>query len=877
MFNNVNTLKGITMARKQKSDLNVIDICIPKLRQFTDRKEPLKVFNDALEMIDSRNYSILAYYGIGGIGKSRFQKYIKEDILDSNSNVIYSWVDFELETNRKPYKAYRILANNFKGNVDFHTFNLAYFIYLSKAFPEYDFKKKKLPFLEEGSLVASGIDLLENVSGVRLAIGVIDYVVGKSKKYTFNKNITNRLKKLNYLEETEIEKELILFFAYDIDRFKENNPQKKVVIFLDTYEALWENKKEESYRLTLDEWIRDALVTELQKVLFVICGREKLRWDEVEKEWKEDIEQHLLGNLSGEDTISFLKSCKILDKNIQQQIVKSSEGVPYYLDICVDIYYQIQNPTVNDFKDVKKEDIFKRFMKYLNQSESESLKILSNTRFYTKDIFEDLITKFKTSYPITAMYSLNEFSFILKSNEKFFIHKLMRNNLIAMQSKELKQEVNKFMFEYYDKKLNNLVSKSISEEHMELFKEAFYHKSKLNDVEELISWYKNLYDIFYQKAKYDDLLEVTLLLKEITLEKLGNKHPTTAISYNNLAELYHAKGKYENALTNYKIVLEIIKFYLGDDHLEISITYNNLGGLYLSMGEYSNAISLFEVALKIRKKTSGNNHLNTGVCYNNLARSYHMNGEYTRAIFFYKKALKISKKTLGNKHIDIAIYYNNLAEIYKTMGEYAKTLPLYELALQITKEILGDNHLNTIKFYHNLAESLQLMGEPDKALSIFKLTLKKMKKILGDMHPDTATAYNDLGRLYQVLGQYDKVLPFFKLALKIRKEILGDKHPDIATSYNDLAVFYDLIEKYDKALPYYKSALGIYIESLGDKHLYTAINYENQAKLYYKINDFKKSYEFIKKAIEIYIEVLSKEHPTLINAKLNLEIIEVEI
>ena len=57
------------MARKRKTILGQTSSA-PAQRQFTDREEPQESFVKALTEVNSREYSILAYYGVGGIGKS---------------------------------------------------------------------------------------------------------------------------------------------------------------------------------------------------------------------------------------------------------------------------------------------------------------------------------------------------------------------------------------------------------------------------------------------------------------------------------------------------------------------------------------------------------------------------------------------------------------------------------------------------------------------------------------------------------------------------------------------------------------------------------------------------------------------------------------
>ncbi len=61
------------MARKQKTILGQTNTA-PAHRQFTDREEPQASFLKALQDINTRDYSILTYYGVGGIGKRLHNK-----------------------------------------------------------------------------------------------------------------------------------------------------------------------------------------------------------------------------------------------------------------------------------------------------------------------------------------------------------------------------------------------------------------------------------------------------------------------------------------------------------------------------------------------------------------------------------------------------------------------------------------------------------------------------------------------------------------------------------------------------------------------------------------------------------------------------------
>ncbi|MEA1983261.1 MAG: tetratricopeptide repeat protein, partial [Campylobacterota bacterium] len=514
------------------------------------------------------------------------------------------------------------------------------------------------------------------------------------------------------------------FFAYDIDNYKKKHPQKKVVIFLDTYEALWQNVRNESNRLSQDVWIRDGLVSELQNVLFVICGREKIIWAEDDSAWESDLNQHILGGLSENDAKSFLDSCNIEDIVIQDEIIKSSEGLPFYLDLSVDTYYKIKDsgktPSVQDFSEVGKDDIFERFMRYLSLQEKETLKVLAHARFYTKDIFSLLVDTFKTAYPVTAMAELNTFSFISQEDDIFFIHDLMRKSLISSQSTDLKEDVNTTLFNLYDEKLQDLDIKNISEESIEALHEAFYHKECLGDINVLDDWYDKLYHIFKQAAKYKILLELSIKLNKLHETSLGEEHPSTAAGYHNLAVLYEAMGNHLEALSLYKQALAINEKVLGEEHPDTATIYNNLAVLYMDMGKLEEALPLCKKALAINEKVLGKEHPDTAMSYNNYANLYLSMGNSAEALPLYKKALEINKKELGEQHPKTAISYNNLAELYKSMRNYEEALPLYKKALAINEKALGEEHPHTAVSYNSLAGLYESMGNYEEALPLYK-------------------------------------------------------------------------------------------------------------------------------------------------------------
>src|SRR5665647_712086 len=237
------------------------------------------------------------------------------------------------------------------------------------------------------------------------------------------------------------------FWAQDLNNYLKST-SKSAVLFIDTYEALWEKERGWGNFNARDTWIRELISKLPESSLWVICGREELRWNEVDKDWNNYLEQYKLEKLPEKDSLDFLNLCGIEEKEIQRVIIKGSEGVPYYLELAVDTYTEIAktgSPVPDNFARTRSE-IFDRFMTYLSVSEQETLKVLSTPRFWNKDIFKALIEEFKTGYSLTAFSELSRFSFVQETEEgKLQLHPLMRESLQTYQDQELKKEVHSFM------------------------------------------------------------------------------------------------------------------------------------------------------------------------------------------------------------------------------------------------------------------------------------------------------------------------------------------------------------------------------------------------------------------------------------------------
>ncbi len=718
---------------------------------FVDRKEFIEAFENAFRNIDQKDYSILVYYGIAGIGKTSLRKELptlleKHNDSDRHTRVIWTSIDFATEQYRQPYKFLEVLSSQLrqKYGIKFNFFDIALATYWKKVNPHVPLVKENY---SEESIVRDVLDICNELVPVNLIPNV--YNLAKSLPERYQKWVLKRkedISKLPDLEPAEIDERLPVYWAYDLaDNLQ--NTSESAVIFIDTYEALWEKEREKGSFSDRDKWIRKLIENIQNSCMWVICGRESLRWEEVDEDWKNYLDQHKIGKLPEKDALDLLKRCGITEEDIQNALIESSEGVPYYLELSIDTYRNIkkkEQPSPENFATVP-DGIFCRFVKYLDREEKEILKVLSVPRYWDRELFEILIEKFNTGYPATSFSELHSFSFMnVDEKGKCSMHQLMRKSLQDYQDPYLKKDVHNFMLDFYSNQLKDLDIKAITQEQENTLAEAFYHAKEALEAEDLLNWFISASDPFNRAAFWQLIIPL------------------------------------------YEEMLQILEAELGPQHPDVAATLNNLAGLYESMGEYDKALPLYNKALDIYEMVLGSEHSNVATTLNDLALLCRQMGDYGKALLLYKRALDIYEKVLEPEYPFVATTLNNLAGLYKCMGDYEKALPLYKRALDIREKVLGPEHPFVAITLNNLAELYRQMGDYGKALSLYQRALDIREEVFGPQHPSVATTLNNLAGLYYHTARYEEALPLLERSLKILERKLGYSHPNFKTTEQNI-------------------------------------------------------------------------------------------
>lgn len=854
-------------------------------REFTDREEPTKAFLNAVEQKTQDEYKVLTYYGVGGIGKSRLLTELYKKLESVDDTCVKVLLNFKEEKHRHPGEALIFLREKIKKThkIKFDTFDLAYAVYWKKLNPQLSMKSNggDLPFFEEGSFVADLVQQLDYVPFAQWVPKTLK-LIGNMGRYKESLQWWHGIGKqvMEDLEESipsEIEEMLPAFFAEDIKEYLKRTG-KSAVIFIDTYEALWAKNRLQGAFHDKDSWVQE-LVLQLPEVLWVIAGREKIHWADIQEAWKNYLDQHLIGELSEKDSERFLSSCGIHSQEIKEVIIRGSRGYPYYLDLMVDTYTVIidnqkRTPVLDDFSQTPQK-IVDRFLYYLELHEKETLKVLSFARYWTEELFVELVSEFKTGYPIFAYKDLFRFSFINQyENRTWDMNLMMRNSLqeeIKKENPYLYKKAHQFLYKYYNEKITNKENGQISREDWPYFREAFYHGNIIMETDDFLNWFLSI----GKKLQDCGQFELISSYNNELIEQISNKDNKQA------SAIYQYFGGIGLLQGNYELALELLQkaatIYakLPTKKREYLKCCNDLAEIMIQMTNFDQAYDYFSNAINSYQTTNSEELevlLELALVYIRLGKLDIRFSKYENSTEHYKTAISLCNQVLEISP-ESAVAYGRLALSYEKLGElhstfnsneqrqyYLQSIEHYKNAIEREYDVRTLANMGLA--YKRLGESYELKTETidklksyEEAISIFNEVVEKAPDFI-DVLEKKGHALVDYLKISIELEQYNRAIECFNEAIETFEAVLelspkqGGAQNRIGSAYRELAIMYIKKNEPTLAIPYLQKALEIY-DLLKSTSNYIYID-NSMAKTYELLGDFYKKHNDITRATENY-------------------------
>ncbi len=403
------------------------------LKTFTDRVEPVTIFNQHLsDIVNEKKKKIaLVFYGVGGVGKTRLiseligkldRNAIDKEIQDKKKIEIVH-ISMDIHEFDSPTSALIGIRKQVKSPCILFDYALAR--YLSIIGKTTDQIKE---FIPRNSV---WWDVLgEVLSVIHIPLGLVDRIViwareKHSEQFNLYQDEIREIEDLIH-DPNSIAERLPHFLGLDLSVISRTK-NESFVVFLDSFESIYKRKNYVEGNIHPDEFIRELLVSS-ENTLFVIGSREFLKWNEIDPEWNDVLDQHILEYLSPEDSEYFLRQVPITDDKIIKSIVSTCKGLPLYLDLCVEIYKKKSSNSLNpnDFLIPAKEIII-RFLNHMPDSEKDLISALSYLHFFNFDLFERMLRVLNIPLSIATFEEIIDHSFVKQLDEPKGMYKIHDN------------------------------------------------------------------------------------------------------------------------------------------------------------------------------------------------------------------------------------------------------------------------------------------------------------------------------------------------------------------------------------------------------------------------------------------------------------------
>ncbi|MGH3776982.1 MAG: AAA family ATPase [Pseudonocardiaceae bacterium] len=450
-------------------------------RRFVDRESVLETFANELRRVGDRP-RVLNVTGVGGIGKSRLLRELRNRVAASGGNRT-AVLDLQVPAMRQHENALAVLRTEFgRQKVSFDRFDIAYAVLWQRLHPNLRINSRDLPFVAESEVLTK---ILADTSGMPVfgtAIGLLK-LAGRATSLIRRKRVVKAdeaLQMLDELDNTEVLDAVTYLFAEDLRSASEERP---FVVFVDAYEALVPTPVRVGRASAADDWLRD-LISQLAQGLVVVASREPLRWQTYDSEWAEVVRECPVGGLPTEARLELLTEAGIVDAAEQRAIVRASEGLPFYLHLAIDTRAQSGCRETNV---VSSEEIVQRFLKHVASTEVRCLELLSIARVFDLGIFKALAGAFDLPSDRMTWEALTAYSFVSPAGDtECRLHQLMAATLRERLSPLVVRDAHLLLRELWD----NRVLQDGTVADVRGFREAVYHgvRARAMSAEEILDY-----------------------------------------------------------------------------------------------------------------------------------------------------------------------------------------------------------------------------------------------------------------------------------------------------------------------------------------------------------------------------------------------------
>ncbi|CUS07583.1 unnamed protein product [Tuber aestivum] len=378
----------------------------------------------------------------------------------------------------------------------------------------------------------------------------------------------------------------------------------------------------------------------------------------------------------------------------------------------------------------------------------------------------------------------------------------------------------------------------------------------------------NLSLVLRDLGRYDEAESLSRRALEGREEALGPEHPDTLNSLSVLVWILDVLGKYDEGERTNQRALDARQRVLGPGHPDTLSSLHRHGFVLRRLGKYAEAEKFYRNALEGREKKLGPEHPDTLSSVDDWAMVLLDLGKYAEAEQSARRALEGYRKLRGPDHPSTFMAMGNLGSVLQKLGRYDEAETMLRMAVGGSEKVLGPESMVTLLSANNLALLLHHLGCFEESEKLQRRVFENREKTFGPMNAATLSSLKNLASVLRDQGKNKETEEMLLRALKCCTELYGEEHIEALTCAEDLALFLYFRQGYQEAENMQKRVLEGRKKKVGLDHPNTLISANNLAAILADLGRYEEAEKLCRWAFEGSERVLGLAHPqTLRNLK----------
>lgn len=405
---------------------------------FIGRKREVDDFTQILrEPFPADEHRVISIYGRGGQGKSALLATLRESLkLHGKGGHASALVDFADANKRRQHSALLHLRHQIqKDGIPTPAYDVAFARAFMLSHPGEDIRQVHPEFFgAETSVLGDLIEVLgalvDAIPGGKLVYSTLTKASSKLKE-RHRRGALRVLDNIDAKSVAELQRDLPLYLGHDLSRSRNDEEGRQVVVFLDTFELLWDDKSAATRRLDsgTDEWVR-RLIEESPGVLFVIAGRRSVDWTRIDPDWGRAVRPCPLESLDPRDVEALLDILNISNRELRDHFVKLADGHPLTIQLLGSSYDKIARrgttPSVSDFPTVQAQ-VIDRYFSHLDRASLAVIRALAVPSGFSRFLWDHYSYSGFSAFDLCSPAEiLGEAFFSPQSDGTYFMHSSVR-------------------------------------------------------------------------------------------------------------------------------------------------------------------------------------------------------------------------------------------------------------------------------------------------------------------------------------------------------------------------------------------------------------------------------------------------------------------